>query len=412
MLFQIRSAICAVLLVFLFSSSARAAEIRFYNPDPNHPLNRVHDALFVRVGPDGKEYGIDRLDPLIWGKSQFLLDGPSLDRAVATLTDAAKLDRGEYLRLSLRQRAILQRDLWAVFDSVVDRGERQHHWRLLELLSTLIQRLALNDRELEQLKTDARSGNRDMLQALSSNGYVELASQNKYPIGATHAAFFGGRSTFLVFMRTKGGEQGVETYLKRLFLFPNPLTASNEPHPPLNPRLPLPEVGTEFVFLRFLNLINADGEMVSSPVVEMFSMMKATETEEGLFFNRFGRSVLSRERFFIGQGNGLRGVPRTETDFFQFLAPPLDPFEDSRAWRQEGVIDSCLRCHTQMGGLKFPGVHGVQSYARDFSFKIKTDRVDPMFPAAGVSQFELTKNWKQQQADFQFLLKTNRPRRY
>jgi hypothetical protein len=43
-----------------------ATRPRIYDRDPDHPWNRLHAALFVRIGPDGKAYGHDRLEPLLW----------------------------------------------------------------------------------------------------------------------------------------------------------------------------------------------------------------------------------------------------------------------------------------------------------------------------------------------------------
>ena len=36
-----------------------------YHPDPEHLWNRLYEALFVRVGPDGGTYGHDRFEPLL-----------------------------------------------------------------------------------------------------------------------------------------------------------------------------------------------------------------------------------------------------------------------------------------------------------------------------------------------------------
>jgi hypothetical protein len=37
-----------------------------YHTDPDHLWNRLYESLFVRVGPDGRAYGQDRLEPLLW----------------------------------------------------------------------------------------------------------------------------------------------------------------------------------------------------------------------------------------------------------------------------------------------------------------------------------------------------------
>jgi hypothetical protein len=54
-----------------------------YHRDPKHLWNRVYSALFVRIGPDGRTYGVDRLEPLLWAESNNLLVGSAADRAGA-----------------------------------------------------------------------------------------------------------------------------------------------------------------------------------------------------------------------------------------------------------------------------------------------------------------------------------------
>jgi hypothetical protein len=392
-------------VLLMLATPAKAARITLYNADPYHPLNMMHETLFVRIGPNGEAYGADRMDPLLWKNSRFLLEGESLANATQALRDVVVLPSEEIAKLSLRQRAILQRDLWAVFDSIVNRGEPLFHWRILELLSTLMQKVALTKAEFETLSRSVKYGNRQFTDSLGEHGFVELASANPYPIAASHVGNFDGRSTFLVFMKTAGGENGVYRFLKSILDFPNPLDPdSDDKHPPLNPKLPMPSPGTEFLIFRLANLILKDGSMVGSPIVEMFSMMKSREYLDGVYFDRFSRSVLSHQKFFTTEGNGLRGVSNDEKDFVQFLAPPDDPFEKRSAWNQVGVLKSCTACHTQMGSLKFPGMHAIQSYARDFFAPIKTKRVDPLIPAGQTSQFELTKAWKQSQQSFRALM--------
>src|SRR6266478_1872095 len=58
-----------------------------YHADPGHLWNRLHAAMFVRVGPDGRAYGQDRLEPLLWPQSKHLLEERSHKRAVALLEE-------------------------------------------------------------------------------------------------------------------------------------------------------------------------------------------------------------------------------------------------------------------------------------------------------------------------------------
>src|SRR2546428_10603425 len=97
--------------------------VTLYDPSPGHIWNRLHDVLLVREGPTGIRHGADSLDPLLWLNSKHLLAAPSHQRALRVLeflhTHAENLIRDPL------KRAILQRDLWAVFDwSVQQRPER------------------------------------------------------------------------------------------------------------------------------------------------------------------------------------------------------------------------------------------------------------------------------------------------
>src|SRR5262245_22015475 len=82
-----------------------------YDKDPHHLWNRIHAALHVRTGPDGKRYGGDRIEPLLWEQSRSLLQGEQATRAVAALEEFVR-DNGETLIADPVKRAVLQHDLW------------------------------------------------------------------------------------------------------------------------------------------------------------------------------------------------------------------------------------------------------------------------------------------------------------
>ena len=48
-----------------------------YDPDPDHIWNRVFRQFFERKTNDGKYYGMDELDPLLWFDTIYLLSGTS-----------------------------------------------------------------------------------------------------------------------------------------------------------------------------------------------------------------------------------------------------------------------------------------------------------------------------------------------
>src|SRR5579859_4859305 len=96
--------------------------LTLYHANPEHLWNRLRAALFVRAGPDGHGYGQDGLEPLLWEGSKHLLEGQSHKQAVAVLEEFVK-NHGEKLVKDPLKRAVLQRDLWLIFNWV----ESKHH---------------------------------------------------------------------------------------------------------------------------------------------------------------------------------------------------------------------------------------------------------------------------------------------
>jgi hypothetical protein len=92
-----------------------------YDPNPTHIWNRLYDALLIREGPTGAKYGADSLDPLLWRDTKHLLRQPS-HKHVLLILDQFLQNHAENLIQDPVKRAILQRDLWAVFDWSVRQG--------------------------------------------------------------------------------------------------------------------------------------------------------------------------------------------------------------------------------------------------------------------------------------------------
>jgi hypothetical protein len=117
--------LCASAAVLLTVSPWLAAPqppvVRIYDANPQHPWNQLHAALFLRVGRDGREYGGDRVDPLLWVGSKYLLKGPAHDHAADLLRKFVDTHADRLIDDPLK-RALLQRDLWTVFDWI----EGQH----------------------------------------------------------------------------------------------------------------------------------------------------------------------------------------------------------------------------------------------------------------------------------------------
>jgi hypothetical protein len=124
-LYPCRSIACCVAagIFVAFLALSRSADSKpqpdskraLYDSNPDHLWNRLHEALFVREGPDGLTYGRDHLEPLLWTGSKHLLEEKSNNRAVAVLEEFLK-NHAEKLIKDPLKRAVLQRDLWLVFN--------------------------------------------------------------------------------------------------------------------------------------------------------------------------------------------------------------------------------------------------------------------------------------------------------
>ena len=87
--------------------------------DPETGLGRWTDDEVIRAiregrGRDGKTLGQDALDPHLFPTTKRLLEGPTHTEAVELLDEF--LAGGHALVRDPVKRAVLQRDLWAVFD--------------------------------------------------------------------------------------------------------------------------------------------------------------------------------------------------------------------------------------------------------------------------------------------------------
>jgi hypothetical protein len=89
-----------------------------FDRDPQHLWNRLHHLFYSRITHDGKVYDQESLEPLFVPQSKFLTEAPFYPQAVALLEKFLKDQGHEQIKDPLK-RAILQRDLWAIFSTKV-----------------------------------------------------------------------------------------------------------------------------------------------------------------------------------------------------------------------------------------------------------------------------------------------------
>jgi hypothetical protein len=387
------------------SLAGARVQVMIYDPDPQHLWNRLHQALWVRVGPDSKEYGHDRLDPLLWTETKYLVEGKPHEMAVAVL-DEFLAQHGEQLVNDPLKRAILQRDLWAVFDWTAEPGVNtpEAHLRrappqrraLQTRLARTIQRLALTPEQIKALpdnyaaavatpaftdKHDPHHPQRpflppDLFQKDGPWVEVEIDS-GSLATASRHVQDFGARFAFRVFLRFPEGRQATIAYFDRLRDFPRPWVATREPDRKqdtlvLNSELPQFPVGTQTALVRQMLLVDKDGRIATTRVTEsvqirVFRAIPQLMQERGRQRDTSGDQnvyefIRSRALLFANKCGGLRPREPDDRDFMtQLLVLPVDEFErplDNApfARRMGPTMLSCIGCHDR------PGIYSVRSY--------------------------------------------------
>ena len=230
-----------------------------YDPDPNHLWNRLYRSLYRRVTPDGKEYGYDELDPLLWTGTTYLLKSPACQEATALL-DEFLSTHGENLIKNPMKRAMLQRDLWAIFDWTTQASIQSRDKTDLQLrLAKVMKRLALSPAEIKRLPNtfDQATGSRSFAPAYNPNHpeqsflppdlfdpkgpWLQLSGRGGDTIARAHTDAFSGRSVFMIFIRLPGGRDPTVAYMSKLSEFRDPWLRDPQGPGGLRPNPGLPQ---------------------------------------------------------------------------------------------------------------------------------------------------------------------------
>jgi hypothetical protein len=385
------------------------------------------------VAKDGRPYGPDELDPLLWYYTEHLLSGSSHQQAV-TLLDEFLSTHAERLIADPLKRAMLQRDLWAVFDWLARRPDHHPGQRrsLQRRLAQAIQRLALTPDQIRVLpdnyadavasKAFATTYDSDRREAFlppdlfrSDGPWVRIVN-NQGLIAPTHVDDFSGRSEFLVFMRLPRGREATIAYLKRLREFPNPWIIktgrpASTPDPlALHPEPPPFPIGTQLALVRQMMLIDDQSNLASTRLTESVQIrvyrviLERRPPDRGFSDEEVRQSQdvftfkLSRTKLFAGEAGGLRQVTQDEKEFPIFMSHGLDPFEEPSLERSPErymgtVLASCANCHSG------PGVRSFLSYSQ---FRFEIPRPPELIESNSVSVGESV-HWKQKQYNWGLL---------
>ena len=357
--------------------------------DANPPtlLDRLRETLFVRTAPDGEKFGNMELDILVWKDSKYLLTSPSREKAIRVLDDFIR-SHGERLVRDPIERAMLQRDLWALFDRTANynsqpdssESESRALRELQRRLVAVIRRLAMPADVIDRLPDSYANAER----RLQTSGFPQrlfasdspwvLVGRNGDTTAAEHTRDFGGRSLFLVFVKFPGDRDQALQYLKELREFVPALVYSNESLTSgrtfqdrqqlgTNRATPQFPVGTQWALVRRLCLIDDRGSIRATRTIESIQMRTYSSIPEGdTGFNALRNAQVVAE-FQMDREHGfeLRAVEEEEREFqfVHFRSMGWDPFEHMSAseWdnsrdRVRGqTLKTCMTCHSARGIL-------------------------------------------------------------
>lgn len=401
----------AVILVAGGFTRAEAPRPSLYDKDPQHLWNRLYSALMM-AAPEGESTPADLLDPQ---SRDLLVDGAGNRVAVALLREFV-MGGPRPETLSVLQRAVMQRDMLAVFHLVAHRdgpGVPGKAWtaperELSAALALAIRHVALTAEEIRKLPDNyaAAAGALDAVTAydrarpgpflpkdlLADDGpWIALGAKGKSngSVAGFHFEVFRGRTSFEVRMRHPEGRAAGEAYLKALAGMPDPWVqqesleaAELKPNGPRgtpwpNPQTPQFPVGTMWALVRRSMLVDVTGKLVVSPLVEsvQIRVYRAVSGDAALQSPEFKAEAKALEE---GKRKGdfdelLAEHYQTAFEWemqralllgkggFHLTGPEDLPYSRFVTHGARPIAGFCMQCHSP------PGIHSVQSRARLFS---------------------------------------------
>jgi hypothetical protein len=352
-----------------------------YAADPEHPWNRLHQALFVRETPDGHRV-VHTTDPLLYRGGTFLLDGDSHRKALAALDQF--LDRSaDRLIDDPLKRLYFQHDLWSAFDYAAwypDDWVFKSKYEPAALairtrLARAVGRLALADRALAALPDNYELAVKSKQYPAAydpahpeqpflppdlfdpSGPWVRFHEQTASPMARKHYDGAGGRAAHVIFLRLPGGREATERYVTEL--------RGEEPFLKESHRFSVKQFppGTMVAMVRRALTVDGSAKIRVTPLTELVQIRvyrRIPNDPEAHHTGDVGEQdasefVLDRAKLFAGQP-GLVAVGHDEAAAPLFGRSEMsDSFERNRGPLTPGMpqLKTCIQCHSA------PGVYSV-----------------------------------------------------
>jgi hypothetical protein len=320
-----------------------------FDSGASHIANRLHHHLYSRTMQEGKVYDAESLEPFMLQTSHFLTEGESHRKALALL-DELLATPAEKLPADPLRRAMLQRDLWAVFaittgaprqDALEDaRGRVSRTERFFDRddfdLERIPQRRELQRRLARAMRTVALTG--DEIKALPDNldaavraktfateldprqpgrtflppdlfaadgPWVPIAGpQREDGLAAPqHLAFSKGRSVFIAFLRLPKGRAATLAFI-----------AEVDAAAQKKKKLPTLPDNAQLALVRRMLLIDRTGRVHESPITESVELRVPHPNDGGLGY----AFHMHRNDLFAGRNGGLHAIGPDELTYFDF----------------------------------------------------------------------------------------------
>jgi hypothetical protein len=306
-----------------------------YDPDPQHLWNRLHDAFRSRTG-DGKTGDPWELDPFLWQNEQYLASEKGLKTSLDVL-DEFIAKNGHTLIKDPLKRALLQRDLWTLFDSLsvprLGAVQKNPQMELAIRVARIIPRLSLTADEIKKLPDNyaeavaAKEGWFLPGDLWDPKGpWVLLSDEAGLPLAVNHVHFFGGRSTFYVFLRLSDEREQTVKYLGEL----RKLAPGSKP-------APLP-AGIQVAIVRQMQLIDDKGKRVTTNITESLHI----RTQEPSAIGEFELKLNRRELLAAKPSLKLTREDDRERDYLLFMG-------NNAGQGPSKILGSCFSCHQGRG---------------------------------------------------------------
>jgi hypothetical protein len=384
-----------------------------YDPDPNHLWNRLFAAFYLREVEDMDSVSATRgpnvVDPPLGLHPRFLLDGAAFITCRDILAEFHK-KRGHELISDPLKRAVLQRDLWAVFDVLQGvipsnffegRGERaptltaeqeERRAALCRQIAQAIKALALPRSALDRLPNtyllavksgafssrpvDQKSADylpSDLEEADSP--WLEIFPPESGPRmkeGFLHTEIVRGRSIFRVFAKGPTSPEGTGQFKQWLERMKKSLEARlgadsgfdsrGEEYRQWQGTMNMLPVGSQFVLLRRMACLDPEMNFVPTRVVESIQIRIEGPHRKFNGDDIFEEFAFDRRLLFAGRQGGLQPVREGEPHAAAYYALGHLVSDEEGQVVQLGKFPSvCFICHgTPVQSFSFMSQAGQQ----------------------------------------------------